>query len=431
MASIELTASRPIDGALEHFLSYPYLLTWHESEHIKLWRFSDDSAGLNFVAELSEYTERPIGNRNIIIDENQGILIIPGIDHEDDSEVIHLFRVYSLSDGHIIRTCPVYGELQEGFTPYTNGHVLANVRVDWGDEFRAPHKEIILCDVAGDEWVVASLSLPDYLSDHEDRRCRLHGGFQPVLFRGNGDVIATTTDYMSPLEVLLYRGPIDYRQQPDTSLKLEPAFRESFDIASSRSASLNDDCFVLYVHEINRVSLQRKWESCTTIHAINAEHMTVLWTAEPIWGYIYYVEHVSSLQVLVCFGKRDLTNENQGFEHWLTFVGVIDTRNGALLTLDTTDHSMGQSSICAARLSNDAQHPDIVIIFDNGSVSVHDLQSFIKNGFDRVGDSIRLTSMFLGQVPFPWTSVGRRCIVALVEAGEGENRNRSVQYVQW
>jgi hypothetical protein len=377
--------------AQDYALVYPYLLLW--TNQIDLWRFAHHSSDLTHVATLSEHVPRPyIGGRSPqpYIDRELNLLVIP--EHFPIMGDPPKLWVFNLVDGELIREVKLYGRLAEVPIMYRNGHALTLLTEDKSEAMPHGQTSIVLCDIAGDGWLISGVNLPQDLTERERLRDAPPLVLEPIFFGANGDVLATsTTKWLGKIDLLRWRGPqIVEDQQPDARLELQPIRQETQSMVPGCSMDLSSNICVLCTHEAVKYDVKPlDHMDLTSVKAIDVETMTVKWTAEPLWGKTNHIQHVPPLEAIVIFGAQDIDrgDETRSKIRVSTFVAVLDAQTGARQRLDSIDSDV-LGYLVSISLSAGEADLSLITVWETGDVNIISLQKFIDNGFD--WDGLRL-----------------------------------------
>jgi hypothetical protein len=301
-----------------------------------------------------------------------------------------------------------------------------------------------LCDVAGEAGLQnpSGLKVPNSALAVTDDGTEGYGTFRPVFFGPNGDVVATWSDDMKgAMDIYTYRGPVTDDQQPDTTTHLDTTYTDGSAMITTCSMPLSEKMFVLGIYEGYDSSSTWKTSGHTTFRAYSlgdkstgdAGSLKAVWASEPIWGRLYDVQHVPSLNLLVVVGERDLREDDAQPEHeWTTVIAALDTKTGAQRTLQSINHRAQGTSIAKvsiAGVSADASELTLVVVFKNGSVTAVSFKSFLAKGFERDADVIDVLSGFQTQLEeLNVVAVGHRSVLATATGEEGVQR---VWCVDW
>jgi hypothetical protein len=399
LSLVTLPSVQSAEGpAQEYALLYPYILIW--TDQVDLWRFARHSSDLTHVATLSEHVPKPhISGRSPqpSIDEERKLLVIP--EHFPIMGGPPKLWVFNLVNGELIREVKLYGRIAAVPILYHNGHALTLLSEEKSESLPNGQTSMVLCDIAGDGWLVSSVNLPSDLSERESLRDVPPLILEPIFFGANGDILATsTTRWLGKIDLLRWRGPqITDDQQPDARLELQPIRQDTKSMVPGCYVDLSSNICVLCTHEeVNYDVEPLDHMDLTSVKAIDAETMTVQWTAEPIWGQANHVQHVPTLGIILVFGTQTLDRGDEARKNvrHSTFVAVLDAQTGAHRKLDTIDSDMQGGYLISVSLSAGEVDQSLVAVWDNGDVNIVKLQKFMESGFDRDGPRLPTMKVF-------------------------------------
>ncbi|KZT66560.1 hypothetical protein DAEQUDRAFT_730123 [Daedalea quercina L-15889] len=377
--------ARPLtlEGDVESFYVHErYVLTFSKTS-ADVWRAGSELGHLNHVTGFSEPVPSPPFERFPIVDLERNLVIVP--DHGPQNGP-PLLWVFSLADGMLIHKLELYGALAQTRLQYADGKVLVAVEENDG---RAPpngRTTILLCDVAGDGGLLGGVHLPARLKAREEKRLNTVGGvLAPVQLRPNGDVIATSSEaWHTEMEVLRWRGAdvLDF-PEPDASFELRLSLEGGDRIHPTCTAPLDENSFIMAVAEAVSDVLQ-VGEGCqTAIHAVDAEAMTIRWSAECVGGRVSSVHYVAAVDAIVAFGEHDY-GESDGDDPF-AYVVVLDPAMGTRRRMETIKHPVQGTPLRYCGLGKKADGFAIIIVFRDGLTYAVDLRQFLEHGFPEDG----------------------------------------------
>ncbi|TFY69829.1 hypothetical protein EVJ58_g187 [Rhodofomes roseus] len=192
-----------LDRNFESLHVHGAYVTTFEKTTVDVRRSAATHGRLDHVARLAEFVEAPPQGLAPIIDAERNLIVIP-----DRGQGSPILWVFNLTDGQLIRKPELYGSLAGVPLQYANGKALVAV-----EEGESPDKPdglttLLLCDVAGDGWLLGGVNLPARLKAREQKRLNTVGGvLVPVQLRSNGDIIATSSEaWHDKMDVLHWRG---------------------------------------------------------------------------------------------------------------------------------------------------------------------------------------------------------------------------------
>jgi hypothetical protein len=412
----------------EYAMVYPHLLIW--TDRVDLWRLDEDSFDLIHVATLFVDVSTWRFGHKPFIDEERKLLVIP--EHFPTSGPPKL-RVFNLADGALIRKVHLYGSLANVPILYRNGHALTLIMEERSKDLPNGQTNIVLCDIAGDGWLVSGVNLPP---DMAQREKYMHSStapliLEPMFFGSDGDVLATsTTQWLGKLDLLCWRGPqIKDDQQPDARLELQPVRPGTQSMVPGCYIDLGSNVCVLCTNEAVKYDVEPlDHMDLTSVKAIDVETMTVKWTAEPIWGEANHVQHVPTLGVILVFGTQDIHRGDitRVSIRDSTYVAVIDAKSGSLRMMDTIDSGVQGNYIVSISLSGQDLNSCLVTVWDSGEVNIIGFRQFMESGFERDGLRLQTTKVFPEHVVK--ADVTPRYIVAMAGAGKMRTQSDSSSY---
>jgi hypothetical protein len=380
-----------------HF-SNPYVIAFGEGR-TDLWKLSFDGCSIEKKYSFSEPIEDP-ASEGVIIDTKRDFVVFP-----KGMLVPPALRVYGLSDGRFIRTVPLFGELAQWPMQYCDGHVLVTVREAETDAPPDGRTSILLCDVAGDGWLLSATNLPSDLTQRDQMPFNLIGSLVPILLTSNGDIVATSSAcYEEKMSLMLWKGTgtaFEDNVPPDLTVQVaissEPpegsaeGFADGDNIRPSCSIPLDKTSFLLCTYEHVSDALETAFSAQSTIRAFEILSLHERWCAKPIWGHVKTIQYVNSHDVIVAIGTRD-EREGGGNSDMSTIVVALDAMSGALRFADKVNHYKQGSAVKHCALGQTENRPlTIIVLLANGAISITPLGEFLTSGFARDGQSIQVT----------------------------------------
>jgi hypothetical protein len=387
-------------------ICHPYLFTF-SLERADIWRL-DTGDVPRHVAELADLCCVPE------LDLTRGVVV----DAERDVVIISLMPTppqiltFSLTDGTLLDSWCLDGWIDQHPSPYLNGRILLATCEDEDDEHPDGVSRITSCewDPSGGQESVQHVHFPMDLQQRAKRKVDL----APIVLTATGDIIGTASEsYTNSMFILQWRGPnVRTGQEPDARLELSLSLEGGHLIHTESFAQMNDDTFLLCVRESRMDVVHNGRTSQIVIYAIDVQSLTVRWRAEPIFGLHCTIDFVPALGVAVAIGRNPPQNE--------TWIAVLNKDTGAYLRMEVIDHhSEAGVPVLTCAVSQSAENPALVVVFEDGDYVVSDLHTFAEEGLARYEDdgSLKVTKAFgEEQVTIQRAVVGNGTLVMLLAA---------------
>ena len=413
--------------------NHPYFLVAGK-DTLDVWRTDGPANTLREHVQLSQFLTYPgyggdahdVYQMSPIIDVNRGIIIIAQASEPAGNRTSTLW-VFSLETGEVLRKAELQGRWRPYPLLYREGRVIATLDQDPDEVPPEGRTSVVVCDAGSDMRIVGSVHLPGDLQSREAKRIITGGGVLRCVYDApSGDIIGTSTEaYEDVLDVFRWRaGDLPASPQPDATLTLKARLNGCDRTYPSCSATLDASTFILVVSEEVAGLIADGYHRQMILYAIDWTTMSVRWTAEPMWGFIYDVWHVGSQGMVVVAGEREMGGWSQ------FYIAVLDPSTGERRSLEVINKTPNDNTPKFWGLSEDHENPDVVVIFANGSICIVPLADFAVNGFPRDGEDVR-TERLLPELVEPdnlRVAVGHKSALLSTPDETGTSR---LCYVHW
>jgi hypothetical protein len=382
-------------------------------EYADLWRLRPATTP-EHVATLVDGVDAPDMEEELVFDLDRLVLFMP-LRHQP------FVMVYSLGDGTLLDIVVLRGSFWRWPLLYDRGQLLI---ITSEDEKTCPPygiSRITRCEWRGEEDVtVRHLSLPKDLQ-HREKRPTV-ATLAPLLMTSTGDIIGASADWHAQsMDVLRWRGPQseDY-QDPDARLELTMSLHDGDLMGPESMTSIGDETLLLCVHE--RFAEAILGGGQLLVYAIDIDSLTVRWTADAIWGYDGTIHFVPALGVVIAIARNNLEPDESRYHHPATWIAVLDKDTGARTRMEVINHFDAGAAVVKCTVSQSAEDPALVVVFEDGDHIIMSLRDFVNNGLPKNPDdgSLCVQKAFTESVTVRQAVVGDKTFVLLLVARGNE-----------
>ncbi|KZV87560.1 hypothetical protein EXIGLDRAFT_723638 [Exidia glandulosa HHB12029] len=385
-----MTAQRPIDiRTIDHaaervYIHESYVVTFGpDGTSTDLWTLSNDGRALAHLKTL-----KPLQHPGVIapiVDSERNIVAIAK--RSSGAPELHVFDI---ATGNPLRTLMLYGSLDDARMPYSSRLGFALVSTQDADEL----PRVLVVDIAGDDWIAGAAYIPPDLRTGTDRRSPQFGAEH---ITDDGDIICS---YVAPLVpdgvdhfTLIRWDGIPHENTPPSALADFPVLLEDDEsVFVSRCLPLRSDTLLVSACETPLDAIDTAYSRSSVIRAVNTRTLDTLWTAEPVWGIIRRLYHTVDAGVVIATGMQN-ARESASKDIPVSLVAAFDDHSGALLRLERINWIDQGVDIRLCAATQDT----IVVVFDNGDVSITSIDDFLAAGLTRDAETQKVITIRLWQ----------------------------------
>lgn len=414
---------------------YPYF-TLFDNDSVEVWQVPSQGISPQLVTRLAHAVPYPgLADPSIsqtlqpIVDSKHKLVVVPEESHDG---LPPFLRVFSLETGELLQTVELSGQLVQIPLSYQDGKVLALV----GDDASEPpytRMTILICDVVHGGSHIGGVRIPARLDERERKGPNTDSILWPAFITPDFDLVATSSQaWEDTMEVLRYRTSqgISY-PEPDRSFQLTETIDDGDNICPTYALPTGERSFALAVYE-GSAALPQGNGCQSKVHVIDSDTMTVSSSAQPILGRISTLHFLSSQNAIIAVVKHNTGEEWGDGSPMATYIVAIDALTGARRRMDTIYHGVQGSAVvnCAITQGLGLQEPSLVVVYQDGSLSVVNAESFLSEGLPRDGERVQAEKPFPGDVFIEFAYVVESSVVMSVRGADGDSVSNIV-LVHW
>jgi hypothetical protein len=419
-------------------LRLPYILTFDNGRKIDLWRLNASARSIEHVKVFEgvhEYARYRREEKDVILDADTGLVVIP--EWTRSRPGLHVHSLQDESRRAFVRV-NLDGMLNNHPLIYREGVAVSQL----SHRSHLPSTAIVFWNVAGDQDVLTTLSIPARLNEHPDAGDLY---FRHVCFTPNGDLIGyyAHDDTLLSFTLALWRKPllgVGQGQEPDALLELgeqeETMEREECTMEPVWAVPLDAEavlvCAQTWDLDVPGTDILRT----STLFAVEStDTLRLRWRSEPVRCFAREAHLVPTMETIIVVGERfESPSVALGST---TIVFALNSKNGEILQEELLpNHNFGRSVMACAMGEGVDSKPVLLVVFDDGEVQRLPVDLFVEQGFCLTEGQVGLagTERAAFELPEGWkvrvACASQKMVVAII-SDKPSGGSSEVRYMTW
>jgi hypothetical protein len=396
------------------FIHHPYLLTFGgELDCADIWHLGS-SGKLAHALTLSDIVPVPELDESVIIDPEQQVVVIPSM----NSSFIDIF---SLVDGTFLNSVTVQGHFAPWPPRYLHGQMLL-ARKEIEEASLSHEGGRINNFITSCHWMQSQeTSAVHHVGPPKDLQDRSYPSLVPLLLTATGDIIGAYSGmYSKTMEIMRWRGPNYVSGQEPEVVVAQPLCFPNADLKSPLSTvRMGEAKFALCTYERILDTPISGRTGQMIVYALDAQSLALHWQAEPIWGTTCDVHFSPLIGAVIAIGDNYEQFAGDMRWHKVTWIALLDQNTGECLRKEVIEHEDIGVSVVRCTISQSAENPSVVIVFEDADYIIVGLQQFAHTGLSRHVDdgSLLVNRAMQEQVKVIRAVVGDGVLVMILADG--------------